>query len=80
MAAVFFEFIWQVYDTYGLEGTFFDAYAAPAAETFYNYRFVSLNADGFHSASHHRAEVNAELIAFFYFAFILIKYGNSRHD
>ena len=80
MAAVFFEFVGQIYDADGLEGAFFDADAASAAKALDNYSLVSFNPYGFHSTAHHGAEANAELIAFFDFAFILIKYGNSRHD
>ena len=79
MAAIFLQLIRQVDDADGFEGAFFDAYSAAAAESFGYDCFVSFNSDGFHSAANHRAKANADLIAFFNFAFILVKYSDSRH-
>ncbi len=72
MAAVLFKFIRQVDDADGFEGAFFDADAAAAAERFGDDRFVAFNADGFHSAAYHGAEVYAEVVAFFDFAFVSV--------
>lgn len=80
MAAVFLQFVGQVDDADGFEGAFFDADAAAAAKSLRYDGFVSLNSYGFHSAAHHRAEAYADLAAFFDFAFVLVKYGNSRHS
>jgi hypothetical protein len=79
MAAIFLQLVGQIDDADGFEGAFLDAYSAAAAKSLSYDGFVSLNSHGFHSAAHHRAEANAGLIAFFDFAFVLIKYGNSRH-
>ena len=79
MAAIFFQLVGEVDDADGFEGAFFDADAAAAAEGFCYDGFVSFNSDGFYSASNHGAEVDAEWIAFFDFAFIFIKYGNTCH-
>jgi hypothetical protein len=79
VAAVFFKLVWKVHYADGFEGAFFDAYAAAAAEHFGNYGFVAFYLYGFHATAHHRAEVDACLIAFFHFAPVGVQYSNSRH-
>ena len=79
MTAIFFQFIWQVDDAYGLEGTFLDAYSAAAAKRFGYNCFVSFNSYGFNSATNHRAKANTDLVAFFNLAFVFIKYSDSGH-
>ncbi len=70
MAAVLLEFVGQVDDAYGFKGAFFDANSASAAERFGYDGFVAFDAYGFYSAADHGAEVHAELVAFFDFAFV----------
>ncbi len=72
MAAVFFQFVGEVDDADGFEGAFFDADAASAAQGFGDDCVVAFDSDGFHSAAYHGAEVYAELVAFFDFAFIFV--------
>ena len=80
MATVLLQFIREVYDAYGFEGAFFDAYAAAAAEFFGEDDFVVFEAYGFHSTAHHRAEFYAELITFLGFALVIIHNGDAGHD
>ena len=72
MAAILLQLVGQVDDADGFEGAFFDADAAAAAECFRDDGFVAFDADGFHSAAYHGAEVNAEVITFFDFAFVSV--------
>jgi hypothetical protein len=79
VAAIFLQLVWQVDYADGFKGAFFDAYATSAAERFRYDCFVSFNSDSFYSAANHRAEANADLVAFFNPALIFIKYGKSCH-
>jgi hypothetical protein len=72
VAAVFFQLIRQIHDAYGFKRTFFDTDAASAAECFADDGFGAFNAYGFYVASYHWAKVYAELVAFFYFAFVFV--------
>ena len=79
MAAVFFQFIWQINDADSFKRAFFIAYTASAAEALGDNCFGAFNPYGFYPTAHHRAIINAEVVAFFDFAFIFVEYGNSRH-
>ncbi len=72
MATILFKLIGKVDDADGFKGAFFDADAASAAEGFGYEGFVAFYSDGFYSAAYHGAEVYAELVAFFDFAFVSV--------
>jgi hypothetical protein len=79
VTAILVQLVWQINYAYGFERAFFDAYAAAAAERFGYDGFVAFYLYGFYSATHHRAEANACLIALFHFTPVSVQYGNSRH-
>jgi hypothetical protein len=79
VATVFFKLVWKVHYGNSLEGAFFDAYAAAAAEHFRDHSLVSFYLYGFHAATHHRAETNAWLTALFHFTLVCVQYSNSGH-
>jgi hypothetical protein len=79
VTAILIQLVWQIHDTDGFEGAFFDAYAAAAAEHFGNYGFVSFYLYGFHATAHHRTETDTCFIAFFHFAPVGVQYSNSGH-
>ena len=79
MAAVFVQFVREIYDGYGFEGALFDTYAAAAAEFLGDENFVLFESYGFYAAPHHGAEFDAELITFFGFAFVMVHYGDAGH-
>ena len=80
MAAVFFELVWEVYYANGLKRTFFDAYAASAAQFFTNNDFVFFVSNGFYVAAHHRAVFYAHLITFLGLAFVVVHYSDAGHE
>ncbi len=79
VAAVLLQLVGQVDDAYAVEGAFFDAYPAPAAQLLRYDDFVFFEADGFHVAANHWTVLYAHLVAFLGLALVVIHHGDAGH-
>jgi hypothetical protein len=70
VTTILLKLIGQVNDADGFEGTFLYTDTTTTTESLRDQGFVTFDTDSFHSAAHHRAVTNAELIALFDFALV----------
>jgi len=79
MATFLFQFVWQIDDREGGEGTFFDADSTSYTKGFHDQWHIVFETDGFYLVSHRRAEAMARSTATLGFASIFIENSNSNH-